>query len=243
MSEKPQSLRIGVTVPTGNVVHAREFAALAPAGVEFRFAEFSYPPPGGDFCGAIVGQMAHPLGALRDWGADLVLIGCTTVSMTCADETFTAQLEALAGAPVATAAGATRAAIAALGLDVLSVATPYGEVNNRIVETFLTEAGVKVAAIEGLNLDRAPDVWRAEAPALTGEQVLALGRSVDRAESQGLYLPCTGIASLEAIDRFEAATGKPAFSSVQAGYWASLKRLGYDGRRAGAGRLLETWDF
>ena len=29
--------------------------------------------------------------------------------------------------------------------------------------------------------------------------------------------------------------------AVQAGFWASLRRLGVDGRRTGAGRLLANW--
>ena len=42
-------VRIGVLVPAGNTIHEREFAALRPDGVEFRFARgargFSYHRP------------------------------------------------------------------------------------------------------------------------------------------------------------------------------------------------------
>lgn len=242
MSQDP-SVRIGVVVPRGNTVHALEFERLKPPGAAFHFLNFDYPQGSEDFCGGLVVNMAPAMAAFKAWGADAVLVGCTTASMACAGDRFTQGLEAIAGVPVITAAGASQQAIAALGAHTLSVATPYGDLNNGIVEAFLIEAGVRVAAIEGLDLDRSVEAWVAGQSTLTPDTVFALSRSADRADATGLYLPCTGMGSIDAIDRFESATGKPAFSSVQAGYWASLRRVGFDGRQTGAGRLLEQWDF
>jgi maleate isomerase len=238
-----KSVRVGVLVPQGNTVHAQEFERLKPDGVTFHFLGFAYPQASGDFCGDLVVNMAPAMEAFKAWGADVVLVGCTTASMACVSDSFTHSLEAIAGAPVITAAGAAKAALAALNAHTLAVATPYGAVNNGIVEAFLVKSGVTVAAIEGLDLDRSVEAWVAGQPTLTPDKVFDLSCSADRAEATGLYLPCTGMGSIDAIDRFEKATGKPAFSSVQAGYWASLRRVGFDGRQTGAGRLLEQWDF
>lgn len=235
-------LRIGVLVPAGNTIHEREFAALRPAGVEFRFDGFTYPPAdAADFCVDLTTRMAAPLAAMRDWGAQLLLVGCTAASMRCADPATEARLAQLAGVPVVTAASAARAACAALGLRRLAVATPYGAASNGIVSRYLASIGVEVAAIRGLDLDRSPEVWKREVPALTPQQVCELGLSIDAAPVEALYLPCTGLASIEAIGLWERRTDKPAISSVQAGFWASLQRLGVEGRRAGAGRLIENW--
>ena len=235
-------IRIGVLVPAGNTIHEREFEALRPAGVVFRFAGFAYPPAdAADFCVDLAARMAEPVGQLRDWGAELLLVGCTAASMRCADPASEARLARLAGVPVVTAASAARDAVAALGLQRLVVATPYGTSSNGIVSRYLASIGVEVAAIRGLDLDRSPEVWKREVPALTPQQVCDLGLSIDGPAAQALYLPCTGLASIEAIELFERRTGKPALSSVQAGFWASLRRLGVDGRRTGAGRLLANW--
>ncbi len=237
-------IRIGVLVPTGNSVHEREFAGLATQGVNFRFEDFSYPPAGSaEFCGAFVSRLSQPIAALAEWGANLVLVGCTTASMTCASPEFTAELEAIAGIPVITAADAGREAVAALNVRSVSVATPYGALNNTIIAGFLASLEVDVAAIAGMDLDRSVPVWLAGQAGLTTERVLEFSMAVDVETAQALYLPCTGMCSLEVIDRFERRTGKVAFSSVQSGYWASLRRLGIDGRRPGNGRLLEIWDF
>ena len=241
---RADSLQIGVLVPNGNVVHEREFDRLRPAGVGFAFRGFAYPPAGSPkFCDDLASQMAPSIRELREWGAGLILVGCTTASMNCDDAVHHARLEAMAGVPVVTAARASREAIEALKLNALGVATPYGTANNRVVQNYLQSHGIAVTAIRGLDLDRSPEVWKASAANLTPQQLLEVAASVDSPESGGVYFPCTGIGSLEAIIAFEAATGKPAFSSIQAGFWASLRRLGYPGRRSGCGRLIDRWDF
>ena len=236
-------IRVGVLVPPGNTVHEREFARLRPANVSFRFADFSYPPAGGDFCEDFLAQLAAPVKALTEWGPDLVLVGCTTASMVCASEAFSAKLEAMAGVPVITAAEASHWALLALGGRAVSVATPYGAPNNRIIAGFLMSRGIATAAIAGMDLDRSVPIWLAAQPSLTAERVLEFSLSVDVEAARALYLPCTGMGSLDAITGFERRTGKPAVSAVQAGYWASLRRLGIDGRQSGNGCLLEVWDF
>lgn len=237
-------VRIGVLVPAGNTIHEREFAAMRPRGVAFAFAGFSYPPVGGaDFCADLFEHMKAPVAQLREWGAQALLVGCTTASMLCADPLREARLQQLAGVPVVSAASAVREALKALGLTRLVVATPYGARGNGVVSDYLRSIGVEVVAIKGLDLDRSPEVWKREAPALTPRQVFELGLSIDGPAAEALYLPCTGIGSVEAIALYEAHSGKPALSSVQAGYWATLRKLGLDGRRVGAGRLIERWDF
>ncbi len=237
-------VRVGVLVPAGNTIHEREFAALRPAGVEFRFAGFSYPPMGtSDFCANLFDQMQAPVADLRAWGAQALLVGCTTASMLCADPAREAELQRLAGVPVVTAASAVRAALGALGLARLAVATPYGARGNGVVVDYLRSIGIETVAIRGLDLDRAPEVWKREAPALTPQQVVDLGLSIDGPAAEALYLPCTGIGSVEAIDLYERRTGKPALSSVQAGFWATMRRLGVDARQGGAGRLVAEWQL
>ena len=243
MNETSQ-IRIGVIVPAGNVIHEREFTRLRPEGVRFHFTGFSYPAAGTtNFCDDMARQLAEPIGELKAWGAELILLGCTTASMSCADDAHCAQLAEMAGVPLITAAGASCDAMTALGARSVAVATPYGDANNLIVSNFLKAHGVEVAAIKGLGLDRSLKAWRERALNLTPQEVLDFSVSVDVDNAEAMYLPCTGIGSLEVLDMFERQACKPAFSSVQAGYWASLRRLGVDGRKKGYGRLVDVWDF
>lgn len=235
-------IRVGVLVPAGNLVHEREFARLRPDAVDFRFAGFDYPAAGPRFCGDMLEQFAGPLRELRTWGAQLVLVGCTTASMQCAQGAWAASLQEIAQVPVITAAAAVNLALDALHIHSVAVATPYGDANNRIIAHYLESQQVAVPAIRGMALDRSPQTWRA-APQVTAQQMLEFSLGVDVEAAQALYLPCTGVTSIETVELFERRRAKPALSSVQAGYWASLRRLGIDGRREDGGRLLRCWDF
>lgn len=236
------AIRIGVLVPAGNTVHEAEFTALRPAGVEFSFRQFVQPAAGTrEWCGELRACMAPALADLSAWDARVVLIGCTAASMRCAAPGFVADLERLAGAPIVTAAAASRDACMALGLKSVAVATPYGPANNRIIADYLRSAGIAVAALEGLAYDASPELWKQGTSSLVPERLVDYARTIDVPQAQGMYFPCTGVASLDAIARFEQLAGKPATSSVQAGWWAALRRAGIDGRREGAGRLLAEW--
>lgn len=240
-STLPPERRLGVLVPTGNSLHEQEFNRLRPTGLSFRFREFSYPPAGATFCDQLWHGLEQPSRDLAAWGAELVLIGCTTASMGCTDLGGQRRLEETVGVPILSAAQAVREAIAALQVHRLAVATPYGDANNRIVSHYLQSIGVGVSAIAGLGLDGSPESWATARGSLGKERLYGLAASLDSADTEALYLPCTGVASLEIIDRFERTTAKPALSSVQAGFWASLRRLGIDGSGSNAGRLVRLW--
>ena len=66
---------------------------------------------------------------------------------------------------------------------------------------------------------------------------LALRANSTSSSAGGYTIPQGFLAELE------KKPGKTAISSVQAGFWAALRRIGLDGRQEGYGRLLSTWDF
>lgn len=244
-------IRIGVLVPAGNTIHEREFRALqsaAPAAspaaqVEYAFREFTYPAADAtDFCAALFERFAAPIAELRAWGASVVLIGCTAASMRCATAAHDAALERLAGAPVVTAARATREALDALSLARIVIATPYGAASNEIVRRFVESLGVQVAAIEGFGYDVDADTWKAQVPRVDAargcEFALQIEARAAAPRAQGAYFPCTGMASVEAIARYESLTGRIGLSSVLAGYWAALGRAGIADLRLAGPKLL-----
>ena len=231
--------RVGVLVPQGNTVHAAEFNRMPHDQAEFRFEPFALPQPGaGDFCRTLVEAVRAPMPARRDWGVDAMLLGCTAASMSSEGTRWQAELERLASVPLVTAAGASRDAFAALGLQRLAVATPYGAASNAIVRAFLERSGIVVVALEGLGLDETAERWTAAAPTLTVERVLDYSLSVDTPEADGVYLPCAGMISVAVIHAYEQRTGKPATSSVQASYWSILATLDLSSSQGNSGRLL-----
>lgn len=220
-------------------MHEAEFGRMPHGQVEFRFENFALPVPGAPvFCADLVAAVSAPMAALRQWGADLMLLGCTTASMSCEDTPWRAALENEAGVLLVTAAGASREAFAALGLHRLTVITPYGPVNNGIVRAFLDASGIEPVRLDGLGLDGSAERWAEAVPTLTMERVLDHALALDSADADGLYLPCTGMVSVAVVDAYEKRTGKPATSSVQASYRTMMAALGLPPSCADRGRLL-----
>lgn len=237
------SFRCAVIVPDGNIVHAEEFARLQPADVTFRFFAFRIPNMAArSACTDLTRALVAPLQAIASWHADVALLGCTTASMTCDAPAFWREQERMSNCPIVTAAGAVRAALSALEVARLMVATPYGEGGNAIVAHFLKERGLKITAIAGLGFDMSAQAWAAGVRDFTAAQMLAFASTLNSEDAQALFLPCTAFRSLDAIDTFEQQTGKPVITSVQAGYWACMGKLGLQAGKSGYGKLLrQTW--
>ena len=241
---KSSERRIGVLVPDSNIVHEFEFAKLRPEGVRFAFRPFGFPPAdAANYCDDLATLMTDPAKELKAWGAEVILIGCTTASMKCGQPEQIARMEQLAGVPLVTAAGAVREAMKALGLKSLTIATPYGDRSNGIVRNFINSCGVDVSAIAGFAYDANMTMFKEKATTLTPAEVTKFITDIDTPTADGLFMPCTGVRSVDSLARLEKERGKAAISSVSAGFWAALRRVGIDGRQEGYGRLLSTWDF
>lgn len=201
--------RIGVLVPLGNVAHAREFEALRPDGVEFRFAEFPYPSLGPGFRADLIEAVRGPLLSLG--AVDKIVFGCATASVICPDAGES--MEVIAGVPVVMSAQASVEALKRLGARSVAVASPYGPATNQAIAAFLADRGIGTVSAAGMNLDLAgiANAWK-----IPEDEVLALGRAADSAEAEAIYFPCTALGSLGVLSRL----GKPAVSSILASFEA-----------------------
>lgn len=124
-----------------------------------------------------------------------------------------------AGAPQAvTTSGAMLEAFAALGLRRVGVATPYDRALTDRLCTFLAEAGVDVGPVAHLGLGS--DIARTGERTVT-ELVRGVSSGVD-----GVFVSCTNLPTIGAIEALEAETGRPVVSANLATIWASLRSCG-----------------
>ncbi len=234
--------KIGVVVPHGNAIHEREFRDLHSTHVDFQFESFAVPATNpSNYCPELLENLQEPIGRLRNWGAEAILLGCTAASMICGSDKQVAELETLAGMPVTTAARAASNAFEALSVRSLAIATPYGDKGNRTVSNFILGLGLDAVSIKGLEFDRSPEVWATETNSMTPEDMVDFIRSLDVFDADAIFLPCTGLISLATLQHIEDELKKIAISSVQAGYWAALKTIGLCEERPGYGQLLGRW--
>lgn len=227
--------RIGVLLPSGNVVAEPELACLMPDGVSLHVTRL---PLSGSSEQELLGMAsAAEQGAhlLRDASPDLVAFHCTAVSSWSAsmERSLCERVESTCGVRSITTAGAIVAALGTLDARRVTLLTPYIEPINLREVDYLRRQGIEVVNWRGLGLNTPgemmgvdPDTW------------LELAREHDTPRAQAVVLSCTAIRTLGAIASIESAIGKPVVTSNQAMAWLALRRCAIADEIVGAGVLM-----
>lgn len=235
--------RIGLIVPASNTVCEPESARLAPEGVAVYAARVLFEPTL-EGLGAMKDHVARAAGELASEGiCDVILFCCTVGSMIGgpdADREVAALIEDETGTPAVTTTTAVRAALDALGLRRIAVATPYTREIDLLEQGLLEAMGYEVTSIRGVHEDVDPTDFRNDMIGRLGpEAALRTARAVNGDRNQGLFISCTNFRAIEVIGLLERETEKPVVTSNQAGLWCALRSLGITDPLSGYGRLLE----
>ena len=233
--------RIGVIVPPSNTVNETEFNRLKPDGVTFHFTRSPlHPDPAADDFAEMMRDLDRAGGDLSTCAVDLVAYGCTSGSMACPADRLLGKLREVSGADAVSTADAIVAALNALGVTRIAMATPYTDETNAHEAEFLERHGIDVVAAAGLGLnvtlEKIQQISRV-APRAVFEHALA----ADRPEAEALLICCTDFNTVDAIEPLEKTLGKPVVTSNAATLWAALRALGIDDRIEGCGRLLREY--
>ena len=233
--------RIGVIVPPSNTVNETEFNRLKPDGVSFHFTRSPLRrDPAADGFAAMMRDLDRACGDLAACAVDLVAYGCTSGSMACPADRLIGKLNEASGAQAVSTAGAILAALDALGVKRVAMATPYTDETNAHETGFLERHGLEVVAAAGLGLNATLEkiqLISRVAPQAVFDHAIA----VDRPEAEAVLICCTDFGALDAVEPLEEALGKPVVTSNTATLWAALRALGIDDRIAGCGRLLREF--
>jgi maleate cis-trans isomerase len=230
--------RIGLIVPSTNTINEAEFWRLAPPGVTIHSARATST---GEFSEAYFERLREAGRRCADDLAtaevDIIAYGCTSGSIVCPLEEIVSDLTARTGLPAVATAGSVVAALQALGVRRVAVATPYVDFINEREEEFLRTHGFEVTSLHGLRLGET-QAERRSIGRVPPEHVYRMARICDRPEAEAIFVSCTNLATLDVIARIEADLGKPVVTSNQACFWHCLRSLGIPDRIEGYGRLL-----
>jgi len=162
-------------------------------------------------------------------GADVVLYGCTSAGFLAGpqgDTEAVSSLGALVGAPVVSTAVAMGEALRHSGLRRVDLVSPYIDWKNEMLIAFLAAAGVSVAGC---------DSFRAQNPAelgsITSEMVLHKCLEVACPDSEGLFIACVQLPTIDALPVLATRLQRPVWSAVRAAAWATLHALGLPAER------------
>ena len=134
--------------------------------------------------------------------------------------------------PTTTTSSSAIDALRRLGVKKVSMAMPYIEEVALAAVKFVEDSGFEVLKYK----------WLGESPAyVPQDKVYRVAREVDTAESQAIFLPCTGWHTIALIEKLEIDLKKPVISSNQATIWNLLRLAGINDKIQGYGQLLSKY--
>lgn len=208
---------------------------LCPEGVGMHFTRVSNPDSITVASLAdLVSDLSRAAGTLLpDGSLDVVCYACTSGSLVAGEETVFAELGKGAPGAVATSliTGVT-AALKALQVRRIAVATPYLDEINEMERIYLGACGFEVVRIKGMQLEKDSDMIRV-APDYIAEFAAAL----DGPDVEAVFISCGALRSLGIVEALEQRLGKPVICSNQAMIWDCLRKAGIGDLCEGYGRL------
>jgi len=148
------------------------------------------------------------------------------------DQEISQRIQRSTGIPATTTSTAVVRALETLDARRVTVLAPYlDEVSERL-RLFLEGNGLEVVGFRSLNLGLGSDIG-----ALASSQVFELAKEADVPRSQGLFISCTALSTVDIIDPLESALGKPVVTSNQATMWRALRMAGIEDHLQGLGTL------
>ncbi len=230
--------KIGVIVPPSNTVNEAEFNRFATVGVSFHFTRSPHhADPAADDFQDMLGDVKRAMSDLSACRVDHATYACTAGSMACPADRLLGTMTHAGNVGVNSTAQAIIAALNALGVTTISMASPYTDETNAHEAHYLNDHGIDVLATAGLGLNTSLEniqrISRVAPP-----DVFEHAKSVDRTEAEALLICCTDFNTFDAIEPLEKALGKPVISSNSATLWHTLRGAGIDDRIDGLGTLL-----
>ena len=231
--------KLGVIVPPTNTANEAEWNRAVPRGVSVHSTRMPLHTDTESDAGraALRDDIRRFARDLAQATVDVVAYGCTAGSMISPVTGLPDFMARETGCKAVTTAQAIVAALTALDVRRLAIATPYHDALNDHEVAFLAEQGFGTVAIAGLGYGGGGPAEYRNIARVPPEDVFDLAKRVDRADADALLVSCTDFATFDILQRLEDDLGKPVVSSNQATLWYALRTAGIDDRLPGLGRL------
>ena len=230
--------RIGLIVPSSNTSVETDFQRAAPPDVFIHSARMWITEAYIDAIEKMNEEAETCAKYLASAGVDVIAYGCTSGSFLGGpgfDKKLLQRLtEAAGGIPAVATSAAALEALRLLGIHKLSVTSPYPDPVNEKLRAFFGGSGFEILSLNGQRLIANSDIG-----AQTPDTIREFTKENLVPEAEGMFLSCTNWRAMEAVDRLEKETGKPAVTANQATVWAAFRAVGVTEPIKGYGRLME----
>jgi maleate isomerase len=235
--------RMGLIVPSTNVVAETDFWRMAPPGVTFHTGRLYVGEPDLSSDQAFLAFLDQIRAVMDQTVRDVVTCEPDYMVMGMSSETFwggaegndafTEHLEEVSGMKVMTGATACKQALEVLGVSKIGVITPYQPVGDEQVVRYFDDIGTEIVRLHSFRCENAT------APArVTEKQYREAIAELDGPDVEAIVQVGTNLSIVGISDEVQEQLGKPVVAINAAILWAALRDYGIADRYPGFGVLL-----
>jgi maleate cis-trans isomerase len=217
MEKEP--LSIGLMVPANNTTMEPELLAWLPEGSSCRTLRI--PRGKATLTPAdlpeYLAEAMRLASALRDEDVRVVVYGCTAAGFMAGparDAEVATELAKITGKRVVTTASSMIAALGHIGARSVTLVTPYLDLVNARLKTFLSESGVRVDALSTFGAQTVDEL-----AAISSEEIAQRVRETVRPGVDAVFIACSQLPTYAIIADLERELGLPVWSSIRATAW------------------------
>ena len=233
-----ERVRIGLIALSTNATIERDFRNMLPDEVIFHTSRVKAEGPvtieNYRAMGPLLAEAVRQI--LPGMRLDTIAYSCTSGTVALGYDEIAAQIrEGRPDVPVVTPLTSAIVAMEKLGIEKVSLLTPYMDSVNQAMREFVEAQGITVLNIGSFCIENGS--LFAELPP---DAIFEAALEVCGSDADALFVPCTGIRAVEIIERAEQALGKPVLSAIQTLLWQCLRDSGYSEPLQGYGQLLQA---
>ena len=173
---------------------------------------------------------------LPDQKLDCVAYGCTSGTVAAGYDSIKEKVNlAKPEAKVTTPITSAIKALNVMGIDKISIFTPYTKIINDSVVGYFEKENININSLTYFDIDSDLDIGKVDEDYLF--DVLS---KIDLADSEALFVSCTALPVLSIINKLEKKKNKVVLSSNQTLIWDSLNAIDYKEKIDGFGKLFNS---
>ena len=174
---------------------------------------------------------------LPDQKLDCVAYGCTSGTIAAGYQSIFEKVNLVKpNTKVTTPITSAINALKALGINNLSIFTPYtDEINQSVINYFKIEGGIEILELSYFDIASDLDIGKVDP-----QHVFETLAKIDLSKSDALFVSCTALPVLSVINELEKKMNKVILSSNQTLIWDTLKEINYKNKVEGFGQLFNS---
>ena len=167
---------------------------------------------------------------------DCVAYGCTSGTVAVGYDSIKEKVNlAKPEAKVTTPITSAIKALNILGINKISIFTPYTKKINDSVVSYLEKENININSLSYFDIDSDLDIGKVDE-----DHLFDVLSEIDLTDSEALFVSCTALPVLSIINKLEKKLNKIVLSSNQTLIWDSLNAINYKEKIEGFGKLFNS---